>query len=99
MLFGLLPEFPFAPEVTRDLRKSGSSLLNHIFSTVPAIALSSTQNWVYSHSGCLGGDAEKIYIRAQSSFSEFLDIWISLMDNRVPQNGYDVHAGSYQNTY
>jgi len=71
MLFGLLPEFPFAPEMTRDLRKSHSSLLNHIFSTIPAIALSSTQNWVCSHSGSLGGDAEKIYIRARSSFPEF----------------------------
>jgi len=71
MPFGLLPRFAFAPEMGRNLRKSRSSPLKHIFSTIPAIALSSTQNWVCSHSGDLGGDAEKIYIRAQRSFSEF----------------------------
>ncbi len=87
MLCGLLPEFPSAHcscfvsvirarvrEALRVLEKTRSSLLNHIFSTIPAIALSSTENWVYTHSGCLGGDTEKIYIRAQSSFSEFPSI-------------------------
>jgi len=37
MLFGLLPEFPFASGMTQDLRKSRSSPLNHIFSTIPPI--------------------------------------------------------------
>jgi hypothetical protein len=41
MLVGLLTEFPFAPEMRGDLQKSRSSLLNHIFSTISAIALSS----------------------------------------------------------
>jgi hypothetical protein len=54
MLSGLLPEFPSASEMTREFRKTRSSLLNHIFSTIPAIALSSTQNWVWSCSGPQG---------------------------------------------
>jgi len=61
-------------DVTRDLRKNRSSPLNHIFSTIPAFAPSSTQNWVCSCSGHQGVVVEKIYIRAQSSFSEFAGI-------------------------
>ncbi len=69
-LCGLLPVSPSAPEMTQDLRKSRSSLLNHIFSTILAIKPSSAQNWVCSCSGPQGVVVEKIYIRAQSSFSD-----------------------------
>jgi hypothetical protein len=85
MLCGLLPEFPSAPEMTENIRKTHSSPLKHIFSTNPAFTPSSTQNWVCTRSGCPGVVVEKIQIRAQSSFPDFPSIRISLWDNRVPQ--------------
>jgi hypothetical protein len=60
MLCGLLPEFPFAHEMTQDFRKSLSSPLKHIFSTIPAFTPTSTQNWVSNRSGCPGVLVEKI---------------------------------------
>ena len=67
-LSGLLPEFPCAPEMTQDLRKSRSSLLNHIFSTIPAIKPSSAQNWVCSCSGPQGLVVEKISFALRAPF-------------------------------
>jgi hypothetical protein len=54
------PNFPPLTEMTRDLQKSRSSLLKHIFSTIPAFTPPSTQNWVSKRSGCPGVDVEKI---------------------------------------
>jgi len=45
-LFGLLPDFPSAHEMTQGFRKSRSSPLKHIFSTILAFRPPSTQNWV-----------------------------------------------------
>jgi hypothetical protein len=60
MLCGLLPEFPSAADITRDLRKSRSSPLKHIFSTIPAFTPPSTHNWGCTRSGCPGVVVEKI---------------------------------------
>jgi hypothetical protein len=57
---GLLPEFPSAHEMAQDYRKSRSSPLKHIFSTIPAFTPPSAQNWVSNLSGCPGVVVEKI---------------------------------------
>jgi len=56
------PFFPrsSARDVTRDVRKSRSSPLKHIFSTIPAFTSSSALNWVCSRSGHQGVVVEKI---------------------------------------
>jgi len=54
--------------VTRDIRKSPSSLLKHIFSTIPSFTPPSTQNWVCSHSYCLVVATEKISFALRAPF-------------------------------
>jgi hypothetical protein len=71
-------------DVSRDLRKSRSSPLKHIFSTIPAFTPPSTQNRIFPRSW-LGSGCRKNIIRAQSSFSEFPGISILLMNNGLPE--------------
>jgi hypothetical protein len=59
-LGGLLPEFPSAHEMTQDFRKTRSSPLKHIFSTIRAFTPPSTQNRVFNRSGCPRVLVEKI---------------------------------------
>jgi hypothetical protein len=68
MLCGLLPEFSSAPEMTGDIRKSRSSLLKHIFSTIPAFTPSSTQHWVCTRSGCQEWLSKKFNSRSELLF-------------------------------
>jgi hypothetical protein len=65
-LQGLLPKAHSAyvrvrvREAFRGLEKTRSSLLKHIFSTIPAFTPPSTKNWVSKRSDCPGVDVEKI---------------------------------------